>query len=53
MPPKRYKDLYLREDTYIRLQQLKVALGKRSLNDVIDELLKVFTVSTVNSPEIR
>lgn len=50
MPPKRYKDLYLRKDTYIKLQQLKATLGKRSLNDVIDELLKVFTVSTVNSP---
>jgi len=51
MPPKRYKDLYLREDTYIRLQQLKATLGKKSLNDVIDELLKVFNVSTV-SPNV-
>jgi len=50
MPPKRYRDVYLREEIYKQLLQLKAILGKRSVNDVVEELLKYFTVNTVNSP---
>ena len=50
MPPKHYRDVYLREETYQKLMQLKAVLGKRSVNDVVEELLKCVTVNTVSSP---
>lgn len=50
MPPRRYRDAYLRAETYAKLLQLKVALGKRSVSDVVEELLRGFTVSTVTPP---
>jgi uncharacterized protein YukE len=50
VPPRRYRDAYLRAETYAKLLQLKVALGKRSVGDVVEELLKGFTVSTVTPP---
>jgi len=50
MPPKHYRDVYLREEIYRQLLQLKAVMGKRSVNDVVEELLKYFTVNTVSSP---
>jgi len=50
MAPKHYRDVYLREETYQKLLQLKAVMGKRSVNDVIEELLKCVTVNTVSSP---
>ena len=50
MPPRRYRDAYLRAETYAKLLQFKVALGKRSVSDVVEELLRGFTVSTVSPP---
>ncbi len=42
MPPKHYRDAYLREETYKQLLQLKAIMGKRSVNDVIKELIEVY-----------
>jgi len=50
VPPRRYRDAYLRAETYAKLLQFKVALGKRSVSDVVEELLRGFTVSTVSPP---
>jgi DNA repair exonuclease SbcCD ATPase subunit len=50
MAPKHYRDVYLREETYQKLLQLKAVMGKRSVNDVVEELLKCVTVNTVSSP---
>jgi predicted CopG family antitoxin len=57
VPPKGYITIYVKQDVYEQLMLLKARLRKRSVNDVIEELIKSFTagnvgkVSSVNTAE--
>jgi predicted CopG family antitoxin len=42
MPPKGYITVYVRQDVFEQLMLLKARLRKRSINDVIAELLAVY-----------
>ena len=42
MPPKGYITVYVKQDVFEQLMLLKARLRRRSLNDVIKELIDVY-----------
>jgi hypothetical protein len=49
VPPKGYITVYVKQDVFEQLMLLRARLRKRSVNDVIKELIKVFEVSVAGT----